>query len=66
MYLSDIFTVGCNLAGLAGLSMPCGFDAEGLPIGCQLLAAPFQESTLLRIARAYEREHTWSQRRPPL
>jgi aspartyl-tRNA(Asn)/glutamyl-tRNA(Gln) amidotransferase subunit A len=54
MYLADIFTIACNLAGLPGLSMPCGFDAAGLPIGLQLLGRPFDEAGLFRIAAAYE------------
>jgi aspartyl-tRNA(Asn)/glutamyl-tRNA(Gln) amidotransferase subunit A len=66
MYLADIFTVSCNLAGLPGLSLPCGFTAKGLPIGLQILGAPFAEPTVLRAARAYEREHSWHEKRPPL
>jgi len=63
MYLTDVFTVGANLAGLPALSLPCGFNSEGLPIGLQILGRPFDEATLLRIARAYEREHPWCSRR---
>jgi aspartyl-tRNA(Asn)/glutamyl-tRNA(Gln) amidotransferase subunit A len=66
MYLSDIYTISCNLAGIAGMSIPCGFTAAGLPIGLQLLAAPFEEEKLLRVARMYERETDWHLRRPPL
>ena len=47
MYLSDIFTISCNLAGLPGLSLPCGFSKDQLPIGLQLLGRPFEEGTLL-------------------
>jgi aspartyl-tRNA(Asn)/glutamyl-tRNA(Gln) amidotransferase subunit A len=65
MYLADVFTVSCNMAGLPGLSLPCGFDSQGLPIGLQLLGRAFDEQTLLRIARAYERETAWHQRTPP-
>jgi aspartyl-tRNA(Asn)/glutamyl-tRNA(Gln) amidotransferase subunit A len=65
MYLSDIYTISCNLAGIAGLSVPCGFTAGGLPIGLQIQAAPFQEAKLLRIARMYERATDWHTRRPP-
>lgn len=54
MYLGDIYTVSVNLAGLPGLSIPCGADAQGLPVGAQLIAAPFGEGTLLRIAAAYQ------------
>jgi aspartyl-tRNA(Asn)/glutamyl-tRNA(Gln) amidotransferase subunit A len=55
MYLSDIFTVTANLAGIPSLSIPCGFTADGLPIGLQLHANQFQEATILRIAEAYVR-----------
>jgi len=55
MYLSDIYTIPCNLAGLAGISVPCGNTAEGLPVGCQLLARPFDEARILRAARALEK-----------
>jgi len=66
MYLADIFTISCNLAGLPGLSMPCGFTAGGLPIGVQLLGKALDEATLLRVARAYERETNWHTRAPLL
>lgn len=66
MYLSDIYTISCNLAGIAGISIPCGFTRSGLPIGLQLLAPPFAEEKLLRIARMYERETDWHLRRPAL
>jgi aspartyl-tRNA(Asn)/glutamyl-tRNA(Gln) amidotransferase subunit A len=56
MYLADIYTLSCNLAGLPGLSVPCGFTSDGLPIGLQMLGKPLDESTLLRTAAAYERE----------
>jgi aspartyl-tRNA(Asn)/glutamyl-tRNA(Gln) amidotransferase subunit A len=65
MYLADIFTLSCNLAGLPGLSVPCGFDGDGLPIGLQLLGRPFDEAGLLRVAAAYEDATDWSARRPP-
>jgi aspartyl-tRNA(Asn)/glutamyl-tRNA(Gln) amidotransferase subunit A len=64
MYLSDIYTIGCNLAGLAGVSIPCGFTQGSLPIGLQLLAPPFEEEKLLRAARMYERATDWHTRRP--
>jgi aspartyl-tRNA(Asn)/glutamyl-tRNA(Gln) amidotransferase subunit A len=54
MYLSDIFTIPCNLAGLPGISVPCGKDKDGLPIGMQLLGKPLDEATILRIANCYE------------
>jgi aspartyl-tRNA(Asn)/glutamyl-tRNA(Gln) amidotransferase subunit A len=66
MYLSDIYTITTNLAGIPGLSLPCGFTKSGLPIGLQLLAAPFAEETLLRTARAFERETDWHTKRPAL
>jgi aspartyl-tRNA(Asn)/glutamyl-tRNA(Gln) amidotransferase subunit A len=55
MYLSDIFTIPCNLAGIPGLSVPCGLSAEGLPIGAQLLSNHFREETLFAAAGAIER-----------
>jgi aspartyl-tRNA(Asn)/glutamyl-tRNA(Gln) amidotransferase subunit A len=66
MYLSDIFTLSLNLAGICGLSLPCGFDAAGLPIGLQLIASAFADETLLRAAYAYEQATEWHSRRPPL
>ena len=64
MYLSDIFTISANLAGIPALSMPCGFTKAGLPIGLQLMAAPFKEETLLRAAYAYEQATDWHLKRP--
>ncbi|HZU35600.1 MAG TPA: Asp-tRNA(Asn)/Glu-tRNA(Gln) amidotransferase subunit GatA, partial [Gemmataceae bacterium] len=64
MYLSDIYTISCNLAGLPGISIPCGFTQGGLPIGLQILAPPFEEEKLLRIARMFEHATDWHQRRP--
>lgn len=67
MYLSDIFTISCNLAGICGLSLPCGFSREPkLPIGLQLLGKPFGEETILRIAHAYEQTTAWHREKPPL
>jgi aspartyl-tRNA(Asn)/glutamyl-tRNA(Gln) amidotransferase subunit A len=66
MYLSDIYTIGANLAGIPGISIPCGFTKAGLPIGLQILGAPFMEEKLLRVARMYERETDWHRRRPVL
>ncbi len=65
MYLSDVYTVSANLAGLPGVSVPCGFTSAGLPIGLQLLAPPFEEERLLRAARMYEAVTDWHTRRPP-
>ena len=55
MYLSDIFTISLNLAGLPGMSMPCGYDNDGLPIGLQIIGAPFSEETIFRVGDAYEK-----------
>ncbi|NQT53369.1 Asp-tRNA(Asn)/Glu-tRNA(Gln) amidotransferase subunit GatA, partial [bacterium] len=66
MYMGDVFTLSCNLAGIPGLSVPCGFSQSGLPIGLQLLGKPFDELRLLQTARAYERETEHASRRPPL
>ena len=66
MYLSDIFTISCNLAGIPGISVPCGFTEAGLPIGLQLLGRPMDEATLLRGARAFERTSGISNRTPEL
>jgi aspartyl-tRNA(Asn)/glutamyl-tRNA(Gln) amidotransferase subunit A len=65
MYLSDVFTVPANLAGLPALSLPCGFTDSGLPIGLQLIGPPLGESRLLRAAHAYEQATQWQRRRPP-
>jgi aspartyl-tRNA(Asn)/glutamyl-tRNA(Gln) amidotransferase subunit A len=65
MYLADIYTIAVNLAGVPGVSIPCGFSSSGLPIGLQLLAPVFGETRLLQTARIYERETQWSNRRPP-
>jgi len=64
MYLSDIYTISANLAGIPGISIPCGFTENNLPIGLQLLAPPFEEEKLLRVARMYERETEWHKKRP--
>lgn len=67
MYLSDIFTISANLAGIPGVSVPCGFDeskGKPLPIGLQLLGRPFDEGTLFRIGDAYEQETQFVKRRP--
>lgn len=67
MYLSDIFTISCNLAGIAGISLPCGFTAAPkLPIGLQLLGKPFGEATLLKLAHAYEQSTPWHRAKPAL
>jgi aspartyl-tRNA(Asn)/glutamyl-tRNA(Gln) amidotransferase subunit A len=66
MYLSDIYTIACNLAGLPGISIPCGMTRDSLPIGLQLQAPAFEEEKLLRVARMFERETDWHARRPAL
>lgn len=66
MYLSDIFTISCNLAGIPGISVPCGVTKDGLPIGLQLLGKRLDEATLLRAAFAYEQANGWHKKRPPL
>ena len=66
MYLSDIFTIAVNLAGLPGISVPCGFDEQEMPIGLQLIGRAFDEATLLRAAYAYEQTQDQPRRRPPL
>ena len=66
MYLGDIFTVSANLAGLPGISVPCGFSSDGLPIGFQLMGRMFDEATMLRVADAYERATEWHARTPPI
>jgi aspartyl-tRNA(Asn)/glutamyl-tRNA(Gln) amidotransferase subunit A len=67
MYLSDIFTISCNLAGICGISVPCGFTKNPkLPIGLQLLGKPFGEETLLKIAGAYETVTVWHGQNPGL
>jgi len=66
MYLSDIFTISVNLAGLPAISIPCGFTKAGLPIGLQLIGKPFDEATILKVAHAYEQATDWHRRKPPL
>ncbi|HXA81268.1 MAG TPA: amidase, partial [Opitutaceae bacterium] len=66
MYLSDIYTIGVNLAGLPGISVPCGFSKSGLPIGLQIIGQPFKEADLLAIAQAYEQGHDWHLKHPTL
>jgi len=66
MYLSDIYTIAVNLAGIPGISVPCGFDGAGLPIGLQILTPAFSEARLLRIARMYEMRTDWHKRRPSI
>jgi aspartyl-tRNA(Asn)/glutamyl-tRNA(Gln) amidotransferase subunit A len=69
MYLADIFTSPANIAGICGISVPCGFaDADGqrLPIGLQLLGKALDEARILQIAHAYEQTTDWHNARPPI
>ena len=66
MYLSDIFTISANLAGIPGISVPCGYTSGGLPIGVQFLAGHFEEGRLIQIATAYEKNAKIEKRRPAL
>ena len=66
MYLSDIFTISTNLAGIPGMVVPCGFTRAGLPVGVQFLAGHFEEGKLIQIAAAYEKNANLGKRRPKL
>lgn len=66
MYLSDIFTISVNLAGVPAISIPCGFTSDNLPIGLQLIGKHFDEETILRIAHVYEQNTEWHRRKPDL
>jgi aspartyl-tRNA(Asn)/glutamyl-tRNA(Gln) amidotransferase subunit A len=66
MYLSDIYTISVNLAGLPALSLPCGFDGDGMPIGLQIIGKPFDEASILRLAYAYEQATEWHKKKPKL
>ena len=65
MYLSDICTLPVNIAGLPGISVPAGFD-DGLPVGLQVIARPFDEGTMLRVAYAYEQATEWHKMKPEI
>jgi aspartyl-tRNA(Asn)/glutamyl-tRNA(Gln) amidotransferase subunit A len=64
MYLSDIYTIAVNLAGLPGMSLPCGFDGQGLPIGLQLIGNYFAEAKMLNVAHQYQLATDWHARAP--
>jgi aspartyl-tRNA(Asn)/glutamyl-tRNA(Gln) amidotransferase subunit A len=64
MYLSDIYTIAANLAGIPGINIPCGFDENNLPIGLQIMSPAFTEDKLLRISRMYEMQTDWHTREP--
>ncbi len=66
MYLADVLTISVNLAGVPGLSVPCGFDSDNLPIGLQIIGKAFDEATVLRVGHAYEQATDWHKRRPPV
>ncbi len=66
MYLSDIFTISVNLAGVPGISIPCGFTSNNLPIGLQIIGKHFDEKTILKVAYAYEQSTKWHKRKPSL
>ncbi|MDH5625516.1 MAG: amidase family protein, partial [Nitrospira sp.] len=64
MYLSDIYTISVNLAGLPAIALPCGLSKGGLPIGMQLIGRAFEEETILRAAHAYEQATNWRTKKP--
>ena len=66
MYLSDIYTIPANLAGIPAISIPCGFTSDGLPIGLQILAQAFGEDTIFKAAHAFERNTDFHKKKPPL
>ena len=66
MYLFDLYTVSTNLAGIAGMSIPCGFSSSGLPIGLHLQAPPFAEERLLRGAHMFQQATDWHTKQPKL
>jgi aspartyl-tRNA(Asn)/glutamyl-tRNA(Gln) amidotransferase subunit A len=66
MYLADIFTISVNLAGVPGISIPCGFASGNLPVGLQIIGRHFDEATVLKAAYAYEQATGWNTRRPAL
>ena len=65
MYLSDVFMISINLAGLPAIVLPCGVDASGMPIGLQIVGPPFGEEIVLRAARAFEQATEWHHLRAP-
>ena len=66
MYLSDLYTISASLAGIPAIAIPCGFSRNGLPIGLQIMGRPFEEETVLRVARAYELATNWRKKRPAI
>jgi aspartyl-tRNA(Asn)/glutamyl-tRNA(Gln) amidotransferase subunit A len=69
MYLADIFTLAANMAGICGISIPCGFatsEGKQLPVGLQILGKALDEATILRVAHAYEQSTEWHRVKPKL
>ena len=66
MYLSDVFTISANLAGLPAISMPCGFTRDGLPVGLHIQGKALDEAKMLSVAAAYETATDWNRRQPEL
>ena len=66
MYMADIYTIATNLSGVPGISVPCGFDGDNLPIGLQIMTSAFTEEKLLRIARMFEKHTDWHRRKPEM
>lgn len=66
MYLADIFTISVNLAGVPGISIPCGFTSNNLPVGLQIIGKQFDEEMILKISYAYEQSTNWHKKKPPL
>jgi aspartyl-tRNA(Asn)/glutamyl-tRNA(Gln) amidotransferase subunit A len=64
MYLEDLMTIPVNLAGLPAMSVPCGFDAQGLPIGLQIIGNVLREDQIFQVAHAYEQSTAWHQQQP--
>jgi aspartyl-tRNA(Asn)/glutamyl-tRNA(Gln) amidotransferase subunit A len=64
MYLSDIYTIAVNLAGLPGMSLPCGFGAGGMPVGLQLIGPWFGEAKMLNVAHRYQQATDWHRQAP--
>jgi aspartyl-tRNA(Asn)/glutamyl-tRNA(Gln) amidotransferase subunit A len=66
MYLSDVYTIAVNLAGVPAISIPCGFDGRNLPIGLQIMGAAFEEAKLLRIGKMFENQTEFHKQKPKL
>jgi aspartyl-tRNA(Asn)/glutamyl-tRNA(Gln) amidotransferase subunit A len=66
MYLSDIFTIPVNLAGIPAISIPCGFDSKKLPVGLQIITKGFDEATLFKVAYNYQQNTLWHKEKPKL